>query len=123
MGKNKMRSIYEKEEIIQDYLRSGQKVGTYARLHDIPRTSLVQWLAKLPVLQEGEKPTKDFYDITTEVKTSSPLIQSKGIERRSEPQVFEAPISNRNVKMTLPNGTTLECDVDILTMVIGAIKL
>ena len=29
MGKNKMRSIYEKEEIIQDYLRSGQKVGTY----------------------------------------------------------------------------------------------
>ncbi len=27
MGKNKMRSIYEKEEIIQDYLRSGQKGG------------------------------------------------------------------------------------------------
>ena len=106
------RTPEEKYGIIQDYFSSGLPLTKYARTHNIPRTTISQWVEKYNSSFLAETPSainnNEFINVT---KESIEIANTKEI------------ISSKNIiKLEMNNTFKLEFDISVLDKVLEIIK-
>ena len=106
------RTPEEKYGIVQDYFSSGLPLTKYARTHNIPRTTISQWVEKYNSSFLAETPSvinnNDFINVT---KESIEIAKTKEI------------ISSKNIiKLEMNNTFKLEFDISVLDKVLEIIK-
>lgn len=109
------RSPKERKEIVEDYYKSGSSIKGYARDHNIPKTTLLDWIKKYDSLKLSTFDVRGdalFYDITNDVNES--VTKDKPIT------TISSPIST-SIKLST-SKFTLEFDVDILNKVLEVFK-
>lgn len=106
------RTPEEKYGIVQDYFSSGLPLTKYARTHNIPRTTISQWVEKYNSSFLAETSSainnNDFINVT---KESIEIANTKEI------------ISSKNIiKLEMNNAFKLEFDISVLEKVLEIIK-
>ena len=91
----------ERAQYVQDYLSSNLSLTKYSEIHNLKKSTLATWLRHYN--SADLIGNNSFQDVT-------PMLKQEPI------------ISNSNIKLTLPNGISLEFDSSILPQVMKEFK-
>jgi len=104
---NEWYTAEEKNRIVQDYLRSGLSLRKYSERNNVKLPTLSAWIRKY---NQENQITSNFQNVTPILKQDVSEIKEQAV---SVPAM---------VKITLPNGITIECPVDVIDMVLRGLS-